>query len=311
MRFISTTFTAVMAAAFFTWHLTAQASNESTPENNNANFEWMPQQTNNDFWQAPDWRNFSPPSTTPAQDPQKTIFAEPATKQPASPKSSASQVMPYQAMPYQSMPPQPMATQNQMQQQNMPPPGVPQQIPGYNYNYQPPMPQGPASIQPYRVNPYLDRRMYQPMYPQSYNQPNKQPINPMNNMYQPYSPANMYQGYSPTGNRPFATPYMPNYGGSGYNMPGFNQPGYNRFNNNNGGNNFWGNSGPSTWSNPDKQNMERGWDDMINAPSRMGTMPGGWNAPEVTMPNPIDMGDQFQENAEDLPEQLRNMDVGN
>jgi len=29
------------------------------------------------------------------------------------------------------------------------------------------------------------------------------------------------------------------------------------------------------------------------------------------MPNPIDMGDQFQDNIKDLPEQIRNMDVGN
>jgi hypothetical protein len=63
--------------------------------------------------------------------------------------------------------------------------------------------------------------------------------------------------------------------------------------------------------NPNKGNMERGWDDMINSPSRMGKMPGGWTAPEVTMPNPVDMGDQIQENVQDLPEQVRNMDVGN
>ena len=63
--------------------------------------------------------------------------------------------------------------------------------------------------------------------------------------------------------------------------------------------------------NPNKGNMEQGWDDMINAPSRMGTMPGGWNAPEVTMPNPIDMGDQLQDNVKKLPEQIRDMNVGN
>jgi len=63
--------------------------------------------------------------------------------------------------------------------------------------------------------------------------------------------------------------------------------------------------------NPGKDNWEQSWDDMINAPSRMGEMPGGWTAPEVTVPNPIDMGDQMQDNAKDLPEQMRNMDVGN
>jgi len=63
--------------------------------------------------------------------------------------------------------------------------------------------------------------------------------------------------------------------------------------------------------NPNKRNLERGWDDMINSPSRMGEMPGGWTAPEVTMPNPVDMGDQMQDNVKDLPEQMKDMDVGN
>jgi hypothetical protein len=63
--------------------------------------------------------------------------------------------------------------------------------------------------------------------------------------------------------------------------------------------------------NPNKGSLEQGWDDMMNAPSRMGTMPGGWNAPEVSMPNPVDMADQVQDNVQDLPEQVRDMDVGN
>ena len=50
---------------------------------------------------------------------------------------------------------------------------------------------------------------------------------------------------------------------------------------------------------------------MINAPSNMGEMPGGWYAPYVSMPNPIDVGDQFKDNMKDLPEQIRDMDVGN
>ena len=50
---------------------------------------------------------------------------------------------------------------------------------------------------------------------------------------------------------------------------------------------------------------------MINAPSNMGKMPGGWYAPEVYMPNPVDMGDQFKDTIKDLPEQIRDMDVGN
>lgn len=110
-----------------------------------------------------------------------------------------------------------------------------------------------------------------------------------------------------------------------YNEPSaFNTPGYNPYNRNRGnrmpwgnnnnrfGNNkFWGRSGPSKWMNPGKDNWENSWDDMINAPSRVGEMPGGWTAPEVTMPNPIDMGDQMQDNVQDLPEQMKDGDIGN
>jgi len=105
-------------------------------------------------------------------------------------------------------------------------------------------------------------------------------------------------------------PYNPYYNGpSAFYTPGYNP---NRRGNNGWNNNrFWGRSGPNTWMNPNKRNWENGWDDMINAPSRMGEMPGGWTAPEVTMPNPIDMGDQFQDNIKDLPEQMRDMNVGN
>jgi hypothetical protein len=62
---------------------------------------------------------------------------------------------------------------------------------------------------------------------------------------------------------------------------------------------------------PSKENWEDSWDDMINAPSRMGEMPGGWTAPEVTVPNPIDMGDQVQDNMKDLPSQMKEGNIGN
>jgi len=63
--------------------------------------------------------------------------------------------------------------------------------------------------------------------------------------------------------------------------------------------------------NPNKRNWENSWDDMINAPSRVGEMPGGWTAPEVSVPNPIDMGDQVQDNVQDLPDQMRDGNIGN
>ncbi len=75
--------------------------------------------------------------------------------------------------------------------------------------------------------------------------------------------------------------------------------------------NFWGHSGPGNWTSPNKQNISQGWDDMLNAPSRMGQMPGGWSAPSVSMPNPVNVSDQFKNNARRLPDQMRNMNMGN
>ncbi len=156
-------------------------------------------------------------------------------------------------------------------------------------------------------------------------QPNQNPQGQYNNYRAPNAyrgnpPPQNYRAYPPQrGPNPNMPPNMrPNYGPdngiSAYNMPGYNRNRNNSgWNNNNGWNNnkFWGRSGPSQWMNPNKGNMEQGWDDMINAPSRMGDMPGGWSAPEVTMPNPIDMGDQFQDNVQELPDQMRQGQIGN
>jgi hypothetical protein len=145
-------------------------------------------------------------------------------------------------------------------------------------------------------------------YPAPYaTNPNMVPGQP--GVYSGYAPPPQPRGpYYGQYNGPYNGPYYgPDNGASA-----FNTPGYHRYRNNGWDNNrFWGRSGPSTWMNPNKNNMERGWDDMINAPSRMGEMPGGWTAPEVSIPNPVDMGDQMQDNIKDLPEQIRDMDVGN
>ena len=355
MSIKNTPFSAAMAVALLSWNITAQADNEisndvnniKNPENNNAVHNWMPQQPNNNFWQTPNWNSF-PPATAPAQAPQ-AVAVEPTPQNPAVqapalqfPTQEETSAITAPAQPEIPMPiptsasnatpdkPAPQAeASNNKAQENMPTMTTPPQMPGYNNNYRPPMPQ----------MPYYGQQQQQHQY-----NPYQRPYPPMQNVYRPYPPVNMYQGYRPPQNayRPnpnsspnqtpqngqATQPNMPNNAGSPYNVPGANgynnnydnrnynngnYNGYNnRFNNNNwGGNNFWGRSGPSTWTNPNKQNMEQGWDDMINAPSRMGTMPGGWNAPEISMPNPIDMGDQFQDNIQDLPEQIRNMDVGN
>jgi len=68
----------------------------------------------------------------------------------------------------------------------------------------------------------------------------------------------------------------------------------------------WGSRGSrGTWM--DKDEFADMWDDMLNAPSDMGEMPGGWSAPSVSVPNPVDVGDEFGDAARDVPDQMRNV----
>ena len=57
----------------------------------------------------------------------------------------------------------------------------------------------------------------------------------------------------------------------------------------------------------DKDWFGDSWDDMLNAPADMGEMPGGWSAPTVSVPNPVDVGDELGTAAEDVPSQMRNV----
>ncbi|MCG6967450.1 MAG: hypothetical protein LJE59_13160 [Chromatiaceae bacterium] len=68
----------------------------------------------------------------------------------------------------------------------------------------------------------------------------------------------------------------------------------------------WG-RGPEAWVNPwdPKEGMSDAWDDMMNAPHRMGRVPPGWKAPSIDIPNPIDVGDEFEKNARRAPTIMR------
>jgi hypothetical protein len=68
----------------------------------------------------------------------------------------------------------------------------------------------------------------------------------------------------------------------------------------------WG-AGPQVWMDPtDPQDgMSQAWDDMMNAPARMGRVPPGWKAPTIDIPNPIDVGDEFEKNARRAPYIIR------
>jgi len=167
-----------------------------------------------------------------------------------------------------------------------------------------------------RSAPAMRQQARPPMPPPQMNQahntaaaPNRGPANTHPNNSAPNRGMAPAPGRNPNNAQRMNGPGMNNgMRPPGYYTPGYN-PRYDRWGNNN--NRFWGRSGPGKWMNPNKHNLEQGWDDMLNAPSRMGEMPGGWTAPEVSMPNPIDVGDQMQDNIKDLPDQVRNMDVGN
>jgi len=149
-----------------------------------------------------------------------------------------------------------------------------------------------------------------------------------------YPPQNRYGNFAPNNFNNFRPN---NFGPSNFRSPNFNSNNYSMPWNRNGNNSpmmsssnlpmmnscewarkvpDWGkNNGPygnGPWANDRVQNkMEDWWDDMINAPHDMGRMPGGWKAPSISMPNPVDVGDQFGNQFDKLPGQVREMDVGN
>ncbi|MGD8234757.1 MAG: hypothetical protein PVJ65_01320 [Chromatiales bacterium] len=113
------------------------------------------------------------------------------------------------------------------------------------------------------------------------------------------------------GNAPYQRPGGPTWGGS-----------RNPFNNGPWGNKnqswrpeswfsdrrpIFGRKGPSEWIDRDdyKDGLGDMWDDMLNAPANMGKMPGGWYAPTISVPNPVDVGDEFENAATDMPGEAR------
>lgn len=68
----------------------------------------------------------------------------------------------------------------------------------------------------------------------------------------------------------------------------------------------WG-GGPPAWTNPTdpQESLSNFWDDMMNAPHRMGRVPPGWKAPSIDVPNPVDVADEFEKNARKAPYIMR------
>jgi hypothetical protein len=101
-------------------------------------------------------------------------------------------------------------------------------------------------------------------------------------------------------NSPFGNMFGGNRGPYGNNSPFGNMFGGGR-------DGIWG-MHPDEWmtSNPE-DGFSYMWDDMINAPSEMGEMPGGWNAPSISMPNPVDVGSEFRDEAPNLMREIPDM----
>ncbi|MCU7818690.1 MAG: hypothetical protein KZQ57_07455 [gamma proteobacterium symbiont of Lucinoma myriamae] len=64
---------------------------------------------------------------------------------------------------------------------------------------------------------------------------------------------------------------------------------------------------PTDWFQPGdpKEGMAVMWDDLIAAPDDLGTMPGGWNVPSISVPNPVDLEDQLEKASKEIPDLIR------
>ncbi len=190
-----------------------------------------------------------------------------------------------------------------------------------------PVRSAPYSAMPY-ANPYNRPPMYQaplkrppmnqarygtPVYtPRPYGNPYNNPYNsPYNNpYYNPYNRTPFNNGSF--ANRPFGNSPFNNFGGGPFN------------NNGNGApweqwpfgarDSFWNrkefpfkNQHPSDWFQPSdpKEGAAIMWDDLIAAPDDLGTMPGGWYVPAVSVPNPVDLEDQLEKASKEIPDLIR------
>jgi len=63
---------------------------------------------------------------------------------------------------------------------------------------------------------------------------------------------------------------------------------------------------PSKWINFDdpKEGVAEMWEDAIKGPHRLGRMPGGWTAPSISVPNPVDVTDTFGQRWRGLPTEI-------
>ncbi len=184
------------------------------------------------------------------------------------------------------------------------------------YYYQPVQ---PRPMTPYQAPVQPNTMRTAPMPSQAYNYPSRAPYNaPYRSPYGGPGPMNRPPAYAsgPNGNRPMYGD--PRFGGAPYR-------GYNRgsrgpipFESNftPWSTRFWEEMGDGgkdpfrdmgDWFDPrePREGMANFWDDIINAPHEAGKMPGGWTAPSVSVPNPVDVQKEFQETGKQVPDEVR------
>jgi hypothetical protein len=164
----------------------------------------------------------------------------------------------------------------------------------------------PQAQQPQAMQGYGRPQAQQPQAMQGYGRPQAQQPQGMQGYGRPQAqqPQGM-QGYTPRSygggrNMPWSSGRGPSFSGpwdGGRSMPWDSKRG--------GRSMPWQDSGRGGWMNKDR--FADGWDDMLNAPSDMGEMPGGFTAPSISVPNPVDVGEQFDDAARDVPGQMRNV----
>ncbi|WP_214660542.1 hypothetical protein [sulfur-oxidizing endosymbiont of Gigantopelta aegis] len=181
--------------------------------------------------------------------------------------------------------PRPYPAQGAIQQRPMPQNRYPNMAP----NYGAPRPYGMPNQGPYRGNPYNNNPYNRPYNGNPYAQ------GPYGNPYNrgPYGPSQN----TPFGGSPFG----------GNSAPWESWPFGAR-------DSFWNRKempfktqNPTDWFQPGdpKEGMAIMWDDLIAAPDDIGTMPGGWNVPSISVPNPVDLEDQLEKASKEVPSLIR------
>ncbi len=161
----------------------------------------------------------------------------------------------------------------------------------YNNYYRAPQP----AYRPYPQQPYSGAP-YRPPYPAYNKKKNNMPFTGNSDFMEdlwPGKPGNIYDDVLPV-----SGPWSRSWGRAPWNRD------YD---------DLWGkNGGPSEWfdmSDP-KEGAAVAWEDMLDTPNALGTMPGGWKAPSISVPNPIDVGEEFKNTAKDMPGEMRDFSDG-